>query len=231
MKGLIEIFYAPGKVFDYVRERRAWLIPFLAGLVLFGAMYSYTVEQIGAGNITRHAFENSKFAANMTAEQKETAIAQADTPAGKGRTLAFTVVGYVVVTLVFALLFLAIAGVGGGPIKFSQALGTVAYSGWPIAVVRSILTVLVISLATDKSDLDPQRLLAFNAGAFLDKATTAKPLFALASAFDIITFAQMALAAYGLSKVARISMTKALTGIVLIWIVFTVLGMGLSLIF
>jgi hypothetical protein len=98
-------------------------------------------------------------------------------------------------------------------------------------VVRSILTVLVISLATDKSDLDPQRLLAFNAGAFLDKATTAKPLFALASAFDIITFAQMALAAYGLSKVARISMTKALTGIVLIWIVFTVLGMGLSLIF
>ncbi len=230
MKGLIEIFYEPGKVFDYVRERRVWIVPFLAGLILFAAMYSYTIEQIGAGNVTRHALETSKFAANMTPEQKETAIAQADSPGGKARTLIFTVIGYTVITLVFALLFLAIAGVGGGPIKFSQALGTVSYSGWPISVIRSILTVIVIMLATDKSELDPQRLLAFNAGAFLDKATTAKPLFALASAFDVFVFAQIALAGYGLSKVARISMSKALTGLVLIWIVFTVIAMGFSLV-
>ena len=231
MKGLIQVFYEPGKVFDYVRKHRAWVAAFLAGLILFAAMFAYTVEQIGAENITRHALENNKFAAQMTQDQKDQAIANSGTPAGKGKTLAISIVGYAIFMLVFALLFMAIAGMGGNRIKFSQALGTVSYSSWPIAVIKSLLSIVVIAMAADKADLDPQHLLAFNVGAFLDKATAAKPLYALASAFDVFIFAQIALAAYGLGRVAQMSFTKALVGIAAIWVIFTVIAMGLSAVF
>ncbi len=231
MNGLIEIFYAPGKVFDYVRERRAWAPAFIAGVLLFAGMFFYVYQSIGAENITRRSLNENKFAAQMSEDQKEQAIASSGTTAVIVRTTLISTVVYAVIILIFALLFLAIAGVSGSPIKFTQALGTVTYSSWPIAVVRSLLSVVVIAMAADKSTLDAQHLLAFNAGAFLDKATTSKPLFALASAFDLFTFAEMALAAYGLSRVARITFTKSITGVILVWVVFTVLAMLLSLVF
>ena len=100
-----------------------------------------------------------------------------------------------------------------------------------ISVIRTILSVVVVLVATDKSDLDPQHLLAFNIGAFLDQHTTAKPLFALASSLDILILAQVIFAAYGLSRVANISFGKAAGGMVAIWVIFTVIAMGLSLLF
>ena len=231
MKGLLEIFYEPGKVFDYVRERGAWLAAFLATLILAAATTAYMYQTIGAGNITRHALEDNKFAAQMTPEMKETAIAKAESPAGKIQNIVVVMVVVAVLLLVFALLFMAIAGASGSKLRFPQALGTVAYSGWPVGVVKLILSVVVIMISADKANLDAQHLLAFNGGAFLDKATTAKPLFALASAFDLLTFAQIALGAFGLSRVAVISFTKALVGVGLIWVLFTLLSMGLSLVF
>ncbi len=231
MKGLVQVFYEPGKVFDNVRDKGAWATAFVAGIVLFVCMLAYMYQVIGAGNITRHALEQNKFAAQMSPEMKSTAIAKADSTAGKIQNIGFATIGYSVVMLFFALLFMAVAGASGSKLRFTQALGTVSYAGWPFTVVRFILSAVVIMMAADKADLDPQALLAFNAGAFLDKATTAKPLFALASAFDLLTFAQIALAAFGLSRVARISFTKALIGLGLIWVLFTLIAMGLSLVF
>jgi hypothetical protein len=115
--------------------------------------------------------------------------------------------------------------------RFPQALGTVFYAAWPFTVLRFLLSAIVIMMAANKADLDPQHLLAFNAGAFLDKATTAKPLYSLASAFDLFMFAQIALAAFGLSRVALISFTKAVVGLGLVWLIFTLIAMGLSLVF
>jgi hypothetical protein len=231
MKGLIEVFYEPGKVFDYVRERGAWVVAFVAGLILFVCMLTYIYQAIGAGNITRHALDESKFAAQMTPEMKDAAAAKADTTAGKIQNIGVATVGYIIVMLVFALLFMGIAAMSSGKLRFPQALGTVAYSAWPFAVLKTILSAVVIMMAADRANLDAQHLLAFNAGAFMEKATTAKPLYALATAFDLITFAQIALAAYGLSKVAVISFTKALVGLGLVWVLFTLIAMGLSLVF
>lgn len=231
MSGLFEIFFAPGKVFDRVRDSRAWAVPFIACVLLFALVFAYMYQVIGAENITRRSLNESKFAAQMTDEQKEQAAAASATTAAKIRTPILASVGYGVLLVVFAALFMAIAGASGGPIRFTQALGTVSYSSWPIAVVRTLLSVIVVMMAVDKTSLDPQHLLAFNGGAFLDKTTTAKPLFALASAFDLLLFAEMVLAAYGLARVARIGFSKAFIGTVLIWIVFTALAMGISLVF
>jgi len=231
MMQLIQMFYDPGKVFDFVRERRAWIIALIANVIVITACQYYITDAIGAGNITRHMLETSKFAANMPQEAKDKAIADADAPQAKIRTPIFTAIGVAVVYLISGLLFMAIAGASGGPIKFSQAMGAAAYGSWPFAVIKSILQVIVVAIAAEKSDLDPQHLLAFNAGALLDKASVSKPLYALASSIDILTFAGIALSAYGLAKVAKISFSKSLVGNILIWVVFTLLAVVAAMFF
>ena len=231
MKELIEVFYEPGKVFDAVRERRIWVAPFLAGILLTVILIIYATNTIGGGNIMRQQLEGSKFAANMPEEQKEKAIADADRPAVIYRNSAIGAVGIAIFTLLIAGLVLGVAAIGGGKISLAQALGTISYASWPITVVRSVLSMIVLIVATDKSVLNPQTLLAFNAGAFLDKNAVAKPLFALATAIDLFIFAQIYLTAFGIARVAHISFTKALIGLLVIWAAFTVLGMGLSVLF
>jgi hypothetical protein len=231
LKQLIEVFYAPGKVFDYVRDRKAWVIATLANVLLISFTIWFYYQTIGAENMARHQFENSKFAAQMSDDQKQQAIAAAASPT---REAVGIVVGGVfggVFILVVGLLFMAIAGVSGHSIKFSQGAGTAAYAGWPVGVIKVLLSVVVVLAAADKTDLDPQHLLAFNIGAFLDQHTTAKPLYALASSLDIFILAQVLLGAYGLSRVANITFGKAAGGMIAIWVVLTIIAMGLSLVF
>ncbi len=182
-------------------------------------------------NMARQQMEGSSFTKNLTAEQKEAAIAAADTPTRKviGIVAAGLVIG--VMLLFFALLFMAVAGMSGGPMKFSQALGTACYVAWPFSLITAVLSILVVYISPDRSVLDPQHLLAFNVGAFLDKTTTSKPLYALASSFDVLLFAQMAFAGWGLARVAQIPFARALGGVIGIWVLFTAIRMGFSLVF
>jgi hypothetical protein len=231
MLGLIEIFYAPAKVFEYVREKRAFVWALLANMILFAGMNYYATNAIGAGNIARQQFENSKFAANMPAEQKEQAIAAAEQPTRKAIVTAsvFLVVG--IMMLFFALLYMAIAGVSGGPIKFTQALGAVTYSAWPFTVLTVILSIVIIMMAADKSELDPQHLLAFNVGAFLEKNSPTKFLYSFASSIDVLRLAGVAFSAWGLSIVAKISFGKSLTGMLLLWLIASLIGAGAASLF
>jgi hypothetical protein len=231
MAALIEIFYSPKKVFEYVRDQRAWAIALIANLLLMTAFLTGVQHAIGLENIARQQMESNSFTKNMTPEQKETAISQASTPSRQIIGLVATPVVIAVIMAFFAVLYMAIAAMSGGPIKFSQAFGAANYSAWPFNVVTAILSCIVVFISADRSELDPQHLLAFNAGAFMDKATASKPLYALASSFDILILAQMAFAAWALSIVARISLGKALAGLIVIWVFMTAIRMGFSLVF
>ena len=229
MAGLIEIFYQPRKVFEYVREQRAWLIALVANLLLMTIYLTGVQQAIGPTNVARQQIEGSSFAKNMSAEDKEKAIAAADTPTRRLIGIVSTPIVIAVIMAIFALLYMAIAGMSGGPIKFSQAMGTANYAAWPFNIITALLSSIVVFMSADRSELDFQHLLAFNAGAFMDKATTSKPLYALASSFDILILAQMAFAAWGLSIVAKISFGKAMAGLIVIWLAITAIRMGFSL--
>jgi hypothetical protein len=231
MLGLLEIFYAPGKVFETIREKRIFIWALLANIVVISGVYYYSVSQIGNGNITRRTLESSRLASQMPAEAKEKAIADADQPSAVYRGAGFAAVGVAVVFVIIALLNMAVAGVSGGPIKFTQALGVESYSAWPFTLLTAILSVVVIAMAADKTELDPQHLLAFNVGAFLDKNTASKFLYNFASSIDVLRLAGTVFAAWGLSIVAKISFGKSLTGLLLIWFVFSLLGAGIASIF
>ena len=227
MKELIQVFYEPGAVFDYIREKRAWVWALLACLLISAITTVYVVQNIGAENVARTSIENQKSAANLSPEEKENRVQTATKVMG-----TVVPVSVVIFTAVFFLiigaLYIPIATMGGGQLNFAQALGTVGYAAWPFTVLRALLSALILAITPDKESLDPQRLLAFNLGAFLDKQTTSPPVFALATSFDLLILAQTVFAAWGLAKVARIEFSKSLIGNLLIWVLITLITVGFS---
>lgn len=231
MAELIQIFYQPGKVFEFVRERRAWVFALLANILLAVGFTVVMYQEIGATNMARTNIEGSSRAKSLTPEEIDRQVAVADTPLVKGITYGSVAIGTGVVMVISALLYMAIAGMSGGPIKFTQALGAASYATWPFTVITVLFSCLVIFISSDRAGLDAQHLLATNVGAFLDKATTGKALFSLASSIDVLILGQSAFAAWGLAIVAKIPFGRALGGMLAIWALWTVVKMGLALVF
>jgi hypothetical protein len=229
MAGLIQIFYQPGKVFEYVREKRAWAVALIANIILAVAFSFVMYQGIGAANMARTQVEASSAAKTLTPAEIDQRVAMASSPMVEGIIIGSIGLGTGVFMLIFALLFMLIAGMSNGPISFSQALGTAAYAAWPIALVKSALSTLVIFISTDRSELDSSRLFGSNVAFFLDKGSTPKPLYALATSFDLLIIAQIFLAAWGLSVVAKIKFGKSLGGAIGIWVLLTLIAMLISL--
>jgi hypothetical protein len=89
--------------------------------------------------------------------------------------------------------------------------------------------VLVLLAAPDRSVLDINNLLATNVGAFMDKDTMSKGLYALLSSVDVLSFAEIGLLSYGFAKVNRTSISFGLFSVLSLWFVYVLIKMGLSL--
>jgi hypothetical protein len=231
MKELIQSFYEPGKVFDAVRERRIWAPALIATIIVTLAVSVYVINAIGFQNVVRHQIESSSLTKNLSPEQKEQAIQGAATPTREKLQYVFIAVGTVIFMCIFALIFMAIGAISGGKVKFMQGFGLACYASWPFSLLRGIMTFPIVAMSADKENLDAQNVVAMNIAAFLDKATTAKPLYTVASFLDLFIIGQMIYAAYGLSKVAGISFTKAVAWIAAIWFVIMLIAVGFSAIF
>jgi hypothetical protein len=71
-----------------------------------------------------------------------------------------------------------------------------------------------------------------HAGAFLDRATTNKALYSIASSVDIFSFGLLFLMALGLSKVSkRLSIAQSAATVGALWFVYVAAKAGLSLFF
>jgi hypothetical protein len=107
----------------------------------------------------------------------------------------------------------------------------VALAFFPYRLVFCLMTVLVLLAAPDPTALDSSNLLATNLGAFMNKEAISKGLYTLLSALDILSFAEIGLLSYGFAKVNRTSVAFGLFAVVSLWAVYTLIRIGVSLIF
>lgn len=223
--GIFEVFYQPGKLFASLENRRgAWVAPLLVGLLLTTVATVMAINLIGMETIIRQRLQNTQ----MTPEQMQQAMNQANSP-------AILYISYASPVVVGALALLAVAGlltifalVGSKQPKFSTNFSMVTLAYFPYTLVVSLMTVLVLLTAPDRSVLDINNLLATNVGAFMDKDTTSKGLYALLSAFDILSFIEIGLLSYGFSKVNRTSLGFGLFSVISLWILYVLIRVGLS---
>jgi hypothetical protein len=229
MASLIRIFYDPGAVFAGVKERGSWITPLIAVAVLTSIFSMYLMHTIGMENVTRRFFDqHPSFASRIPPDKMEQAIEQSGSPARVAMNSAMGGVGAVIVTLIIGMVLMVMLAIMDRKPRFPQMVGVAAWSAFPITVVVCLMGILILLFSPDPSELDPQNLVATNAGAFLDKNTTGQFAFSLARSFDLLAIAQMLLLAFGTSRVAGLPFARAFALVFGLWIVWILLRAGIA---
>ncbi len=199
-ENMIEVLYAPSKVFDRTRQSKATMYvvvsAVVAGVVLFATM-----------NLLQPWFE----------AQADVAVAQA---AAKGQAMPDAAVGAMrgfmkwgfVGTAVMAMLigpylnawFLQLGGkLASARLTYSQAAMIAVLGGIPRLLAYLLMPAQTMLLDAEKarglSDL------SLGAARFVDPATTSPAVLAMLSSLDLTRIWQVILTAIGVSVVARVS--------------------------
>jgi hypothetical protein len=224
--GIFEVFYQPGKLFSSLENRRAaWVAPLIVGLILSTVTSVMAIRLIGMETIFRQRLQNTQ----LTPEQMQTALDRANSPIVLYLSYVSPVVAGLLLLLLIAGLLTIFALIGSKQPKFSTNFSMVTLAYFPYTLVVCLMTVLVLLAAPDRSVLDINNLLATNVGAFMDKDTMSKGLYALLSSFDILSFVEIGLLSYGFAKVNRTSISFGLFSVLSLWFVYVLIKMGLSL--
>lgn len=181
---------------------------------------------VGWGQIVSKGMESSSSTQNMTAEQREQAVAM-------GMKLA-PIIGYAGSLLGVPVVMLIIAGalmlipnvLFGARLAFKQVFAIVCYASLP-GIIRTG-EVMLVMLMRDPSDFDPQQGTVFDLSFYL-ASTSAKWLMSLASSLDLFSIWVMLLMATGLRAAARkLSFGQALTAVVVPWLVYVLGKAGIA---
>ena len=231
MAELVQMFYDPAGVFQKVRDRKIWVAPFVAMIIVSLIVAALVINIIGMEAMTRKQLEsNPQLVERMGGQAKvEEAAQQANTPARKMFGYAAAGMGAAVFMLLVAALMLALMNMMDAKLNFGQALGTTSYAFFPFGIVTCVMSALILMLAHDPAELDARNLIHLNAGAFMDSAS--KPLQSLANSMDLITLGQIVMLSYGFSKVGGVAFGKTLAIVAGLWIVWVLLKMGFAMVF
>jgi hypothetical protein len=218
---LANIFFEPGATFDALRARPRFLVAGLL-IVAFAVIVTFLLfQKVPYEQVVRQAIENNSRTAQMSAEDKERAIAMQSKPIFKYIGLSAPAIGTAIMLAAGAGIYLLGVMLMGGRMSYKQALAVWTYSSFAPAVLGTILAVVMLFLKSPE-DLDFNRpgagLLVTNVGAFLGSG--ASPILRAAlSWLDLFTFYGMYLAATGLRRVGKLSSGAAWGVVLILWFI------------
>jgi Yip1 domain len=233
MNTLFRIFYAPGAVFAGIPEKPRWHAPFVSTLILSCLASALVVNSIGMENLVRKQLQSRPQLVEQLGREKIEEIArQANAPARQVSAYISSILGAGVIILVVAAILSALLALTGARAGFRNVFSVTAYSYFAYYSVLLILSALTLFVISDKESIDPDNMLPSHAGAFLDRATTNRALFSIASSLDLFSFGLLFLMALGLSKVSeRVTFAHSTAVVVGIWTVYVAAKAGISLLF
>lgn len=229
-QNLIDLYFDPGQAFARIVRNPRWLLPFVGAVVLpivFVAVWTSRMEpKVFIKTQMQEAGQWDK----IPADQREQML---DQQARFMPTIVRIVapIGAVLTILVVAgVLLLVYRFFYAGEVGFTQALAITSWSLFPVSLLTTPLTLIVMALKDDWN-LDPQQVLQANLGLLLDKAEVAKPLWALATSFDLFSFWLIFLLATGFAVACRKTTGSALWGVAVPWALVIAVKVGWSAIF
>lgn len=231
---LLNIFVAPGRALTSFRDVTTFspaavrfLIAapiILIAIIAYNALY---LVRIGSDNITRAGVEATRNLRNLPPDQKERAIQMAQNPAYRGITLVMSFGQMILLTLASmplgALIYWVGAMIFKSRLKYMQALLIWTYATLPATVLWLIVNVVTlfvwppsndVAIATGAAGVFPSNL-----GALFTVELLPIPVHVAAlSAFDVFKFYGLALAVFGLRKVANIPLPGAFAIVAFVWL-------------
>lgn len=233
MNNLLRVFYAASDVFAGIPERPRWHIPFVSTLILSCLASALIVNSIGMENLVRKQLRAQPQLVERLGEEKIEEIArQADSPARHASAYIGGVLGAGVTILIVAAIFTALLALTGAGAGFRNVLSVTAYSYFAYYAVLLGLSALTLVIIGDKESIDPNNMLQSHFATFLDRATTNKALFSIATSLDIFSFGLLFMLVLGISKVSKqVTFERSASIVIGVWAVYVAAKAGISLLF
>ena len=214
---ILNIFFEPKKVFESLKIKPTWLIPFLI-IVLLGMGFFYYTYPFMMNQQVEKIQENEK----IPEQQKEIIIeklTEKDRPPLWQMALA-PIGSLVVLVVVAAILFFVFNVLLGGDSTYHRVFSVYCYSGL-IAIPSMIVKFPLIMI---KGDLNVQTSLAL----LLSANAKDTFLYSVLSSFDIFSFWQVILISMGMGVMYKYSTKKAFVAVLVLWLIYILAKSGLS---
>ena len=206
---LLNIFVSPAETFQNLRRHPRWLvaalvIAFLSTIFTNLFLYRLTPERVA--NFTIDKTLEMPIMNDQARQQveagRQNAIDQTKDPVLKVGQAVSGFAGNTFKYAFYALIFLTFGLVMGGRINFWQAFSVAVYSAFPVAVIHSVLSSIILFLK-DPDDIHPilgqSNLVQDNLG-FLFSPSATPVLYTLVSHISILWFYWIWLTATGLKN-------------------------------
>jgi hypothetical protein len=229
-QNLIDVYLAPREAFGRIVSRPAWLLPLVGSIILALVFTTVWMSRMEPEEFMKTQLQESGQWDELTPEQREGFIAQ------QAKVLPiFAPISAVVMT---PITLLAMAGAllfvfrffYAGNVGFKQSFSIVSWSWFAYSLLTTPLTLGVMALKEDWN-LNPQDALQANLGLLMDKAETAKPLWALVTSLDLFSFWVVFLLATGFGVACKKATGSALWGVVIPWALIVGIKVGWSAMF
>jgi hypothetical protein len=217
---LVGVFVSPAETFADIARKPSFIVPLLIVMVLGLVSSQIVVNRVGLENIIRKQIEKSSRAQEASKAQLEAGV---EMGMKIGRITQYLNPVFIAagVAIVAGLLLLMANFVFGGSATYKQLMAATCFAWVPPVLVSSVLTVVIVMLK-DPADIDIENLLVTNLGVIVS-AETSKFLHRLAVSLDLVSFWQIWLLGSGIAASAKLKTGKAMTAVIIPWVVY-VLG-------
>jgi hypothetical protein len=217
---VLNVFFEPKKVFESLKIKPTWLVPFIIVALLGMGSFYFTFPYIMDQQVER-IMENER----IPEQQKDRIVEQLKEKAHPPLwQMALAPAGSLVaLVVVAAVLFFVFNVLLGGDSTFRRVFSVYCYS----SLIAIPALIVKLPLIMTKRTIDIQTSLAV----LLSPESKGSFVHSILSSFDIFTIWQVILVSLGLGLMYKYSTQKALTTVVIIWLIWIFAKSGLSSIF
>jgi len=211
------IYFEPEKTFKSIKEYPSWVVPFIISLIVTAFM-AFSTHGIQMEFQKEMILKSEKLPDNIKDQQLE----NMENP-GFTQSPAFAaVMGVVMDIIYFVMTTLAILVMGnfilGGKSNFMSVFTMVCWAG--MIGVLELIVKTIIMLA--KGSIHAYTSLAV----FMDPAQFKSLSFQLLNVFDVFTIWKLVVFIIGFMVFYNLPRSKAITGIVILFVIFTAIKIG-----
>jgi len=229
-QNLIDVYFSPREAFTRIVRSPRILAPLVVYVILVLGFTGIWMQKMDPVEFMKTQIEESGRADKIPPDQLAGIIEQ--------QAKMMPIFGWVVGPVFIAIMLLVIAGglmfvfrfFYSGEVAFKQALAIVVWVFFAVGLVSTPVTLTVLSLKGDWN-INPQDAVQANLGLLLDKATAAKPLWALLTSLDLFSFWMLFLLATGFGVASRKPTGSALWGVGIPWLIIVLCKVGWAAIF
>ena len=236
LAGLLTVFFSPAATFRDAAQsgKRPWIVPMIACCLLALATNVMVVNVIGLETLTRTQLESKPQVAERLGPE---AIDRISREAGESQARKW--ISYAAAFFFTPVILCLIAGLilggllmTGAETNFSSTLTATSLTWYVYMVIQAIAMAIFLLAVKDFTGVDFTNPIMLNPSIFLDQTTTSPALYSLASSLDLVTFFVIYLLSLGLSSVSRgVTFSKALTVVVVLWVVYVLGKVGFAALF